>query len=1159
MPIDGDVILKAALDATNVEKSIEGIKGTIKKGFRTFLRYGLGVRSFFFLFRKLRKQLIDGFGNLAQVSQPFNTAMSSMQNALAGLKSSFASAFAPIIQAVAPAITTFINLIADAVDSVGKLIAALTGQTTYIKYIATQQDYAQSVNDTAKSANKASKATDKANKSAKKYQKTLAGFDDINILKEPDNDTNSGTSGSGSGTGGKLSPVAGVINTPLSEVFTNLSDKLKQAWEKVDFTEIGTIVGTKLKGALDNIPWNGIKDALGKIATSAATFLNGFFETPGLFASIGTTIAQAFSSILLTVYAFVKTLHWKSIGKAVVNGIVSFFKNFDWNLAGATLYELLNGLLDFLLGIVENIPWEDVPDIITTAISDFLEGFGWRELIDKTIGLIKEAIDGLIKMIAGDSREDEDSPLVKALQSLKDSVSKIDSQLFEDLGRAIEKVVSALKPVAKGFGAGFIEFISKLIDIGVGVISALSDALDRIGDALGGVDPEVLTNVGIALGTIVGAFTALHMVWGIVTAIGGIITGIGTAASAAVAPISAIGTTLLGIGGAAIAGTAGLTAFFTLLNSETMGVDESKEELNGLTTTFGQVQMAVRMLGNRYGLTIEQQDAMLESMRTVSETDGPAMQKAFGDIEQQLIDAGVPVGEFGSALESVIGMQGSKTEAALNNINTYLGNIGESAQTASADTTDLSGAFGLFSAPGFSAILKLALLKGAVDSLGSSGKLTEEDTAKLQKTLNDYDASPTEENMSKIQKAMEDAGVSAGDLNVAYIDAVDKLPKDLKAEYLKLASEISIQNARTKSKMEEGGENVVQGAIDGVESKKTDMSNTMTSLFNDWTVGPYDNAADIQSPSKVMMLRGQYLVDGLRNGIMSRKSALNALMTSLITDANKIINSFANAYKTSGSLLAQSLYVGLQSGERALINLVSDMADDAQDAFNDDGWYVVGHNAAVGIYNGFVSLNGRLQQLAYTVARNMLQAAENALGIASPSKEFAWVGEMTMRGLAGGIVDNEDKPIDSISDITNDMEKAAENADLGITFNTKLAELLNTFDLILTDFSDTIIEKFDNLIGSLAVLNTPAFADIPNVVSGRVVPYSINSATNGSSPIAELKSAISELNNNRLTREDITDIVNTALRNMPIDLYIGDEQIARHANTGNAKLSRRFN
>lgn len=1151
----GNTIKRLTGQFKSLDGAAENSKRTVQRFFKTFIKYAFGVRSFFFLFRKLRSAVIDGFGNLAQVSKPFNAAMSSMQNTLAGLKSSFASAFAPIIQAVAPAITTFINHISNAVDAVGKLIAALTGQKTYIKYIATQQDYAQSVNDTANSANKASKATDKANKSAKKYQKTLAGFDDINILKEPDNDTNSGTGSSGgSDSGGKLSPVAGVVNTPLSEAFTDLSTKLKEAWKNADFTEIGTIVGTKLKEALDNIPWPDIKTTLWQIARSAATFLNGFFETPGLFSSIGSTIAQAFNSILIFVYTFVSTLNWKSIGKAVVQGIVAFFKIFNWKLFGATLWALISGLLDFLQGVVDELPWEEIPDAVTTAISDFLEGFDWKDLLNKTIGIIKSALDGLIEMISGKEGENKDSPLVKALQSLKESVGRIDPELFEKLGTAIGRVVDALGPIAEGFGAGFIAFFSKLIDFGIDVLNGLGDVLNDIADVLGGMDPDTLEKVGIALGIIAGAFITMNTVSGFISALAGIIGGIGAASAGASASISGVGSALAGVGLSTLGATVGLAGFFAILKTETVG--ESEEDLASLHTTMTQVEFAVGQLGLKYGWTKEQMDAITEPMRNISETDGPAMQQAFKDIETNVENAGGSTADFKTELNEVASH--GITGTAFTNISKYLGGISKSAKDADTDTTGLSEAFGLFSAPNFSAILKLALLKGAVDALGSSGKLSEEDTAKLQKTLDDYDASPTEENMGKIQKAMEDAGVSAGDLNTAYIEAVKTLPDELKPEYTKLASTITTQNKQTKSKMKEGGEDIVQGAIEGVENKEEDLSSKMDSVVWDDIVGPFDNAADIQSPSKVMKLRGQYLLDGLKNGISSRTSIINALMRTTVDGMNKIVAGFAGAFKSSGVTLMQNLYSGLLSYQYSLTTLVADIADDMLDSFDDDDWWTVGYNAAVGMYNGFVSLDGKLQRMVYQVASNMLAAAENALDIGSPSKRFAWIGEMTMLGLAGGITDNEGQPIGAISDITDDMEDAAENADLGVTFNTKLADLLDTFDLILTDFSDTIIERFDALIGSLAILSTPAFATIPNIASGRIVPYSINSASSGNSQVADLKSAINEMNNNRLTREDIMSIVTTALRNMPIDLYIGDEQIARHANTGNAKLSRRF-
>ena len=118
---------------TGIGKKTKDSNNAFKAGFTTLLRYGLGIRSIYFLFRKLRKALGEGIGNLAQYSPAFNTVISNFMSALTQLKNSFATAFAPIINVVAPILTFFINLISEAVTKVGMLIAAITGQKTFIK------------------------------------------------------------------------------------------------------------------------------------------------------------------------------------------------------------------------------------------------------------------------------------------------------------------------------------------------------------------------------------------------------------------------------------------------------------------------------------------------------------------------------------------------------------------------------------------------------------------------------------------------------------------------------------------------------------------------------------------------------------------------------------------------------------------------------------------------------------------------------------------------------------------------------------------------------------------------------------------------------------------------------------------------------------------
>lgn len=107
---------------------------------------------------------------------------------------------------------------------------------------------------------------------------------------------------------------------------------IKDAWDEADFYDVGRMFGEKLKEALDNIQWDGIKASLRKIAKCIATFLNGFLETPGLFTSIGVTIAQAINSAFEFVDSFVENFHWSSLGTAIADLIIGALDTLDWTL-----------------------------------------------------------------------------------------------------------------------------------------------------------------------------------------------------------------------------------------------------------------------------------------------------------------------------------------------------------------------------------------------------------------------------------------------------------------------------------------------------------------------------------------------------------------------------------------------------------------------------------------------------------------------------------------------------------------------------------------------------------------------------------------------------------------------------------------------------------
>jgi hypothetical protein len=195
---------------------------------------------------------------------------------------------------------------------------------------------------------------------------------------------------------------------PIDDRWKNIADWLKKMWERADFTDLGIVLGEKLKNALEKIPWNKIKTVAKKVGKSLATLLNGFFSVPGLANTIGKTIAEAFNTGLEFALAFVKNFDFKKFGKFVGEFISSSLKNINWDnlkefaqLLGTGIADAINGLLstdaisqignaigavlrsavDFAYNLLTTIDWSLLGQRIREGINRILDQMGE---VDKT-------------------------------------------------------------------------------------------------------------------------------------------------------------------------------------------------------------------------------------------------------------------------------------------------------------------------------------------------------------------------------------------------------------------------------------------------------------------------------------------------------------------------------------------------------------------------------------------------------------------------------------------------------------------------------------------------------------------------------------------------------------------------------------------------------
>lgn len=136
---------------------------------------------------------------------------------------------------------------------------------------------------------------------------------------------------------------------------------------------------------------------------------------------------------------------------------------------------------------------------------------------------------------------------------------------------------------------------------------------------------------------------------------------------------------------------------------------------------------------------------------------------------------------------------------------------------------------------------------------------------------------------------------------------------------------------------------------------------------------------------------GLRMIKGILDGIARN-------IGGIITAATNIVVNFING-------ISKNLPRVIQAGINMIINFVNSLADGIRQ--NTARMQSAGQNLASaiidGMTGGLASGVGRLVNKAADVAKNALNAAKRALGIASPSKEFFKVGAWSTEGMANGL------------------------------------------------------------------------------------------------------------------------------------------------------------
>ena len=700
-----------------ISSGIFGIHKSANKStlsLKKLMKYVFGIRTLFALFNRIRSAATEGIQNLAQHDLLTNTgkvnqSLSELQSALTQLKNSFATAFAPILTTVSPILVSFINLISQAVTRVGMLSAALTGQKTFVKAIAVQENYAASLDKTANSAKKAAKA----------LQGYLSPIDEINRY----DDGSSSDSGTGSG-GGYTGPSAGDMfeEVPIESSLKGIADKIKELIQNEDWEGLGAYIADGINKGLQKIynviNWDNVGPEVTRFITAFTTTFNSLVNHIN-WDLMGRTLGAGVNTLVNSLNLLIGNggIDFNKIGSSIAKGLRGAIREINW----ASLGELLGN--KFM------ISWRMLSGFVNEMSRKNDAGItGWTEL-GKAVG---KAMTGIFSKI---SFTDIAKALVGVINGAFETLAGFDNEFDwksfqENLKSGIQTMVNGID--WKGNGKAFGEFLSHLCDcitaaidngtfqkLGEGIGEFLAELpwekllktaaialIDGLGGALGGLwrgglAGKITAGLIVAFGAVkvaqitgldhLAAYLIGHLATklisaentaaltdGVETVLGNALKGATGAASdfaAALGPLVGTAGLIIAVGGAA-----------TVATSELAGFVETMQGGNGIGSTFGNtMNNFIQTLQHRGDIISGSAEEIWQLKESLEQEGMTAEDKASAT--QKLIDK---LGEMGVTSDqaeqafSLLYQQGLITDDMLDILS-------ESIKTLDNNTTNMAG------------------------------------------------------------------------------------------------------------------------------------------------------------------------------------------------------------------------------------------------------------------------------------------------------------------------------------------------------------------------------------------------------------------------------------------------------------------------------------
>lgn len=260
---------------------------------------------------------------------------------------------------------------------------------------------------------------------------------------------------------------------------------------------------------------------------------------------------------------------------------------------------------------------------------------------------------------------------------------------------------------------------------------------------------------------------------------------------------------------------------------------------------------------------------------------------------------------------------------------------------------------------------------------------------------------------------------------------------------------------KIKTAIQDGIARVQEWGANMVEKFKTAATNMLNNTVNTLKNLPAKINSAIASAITHVLIWGANMVSNAKTAASNMLTNVASTLQALPGRVASAISGALTSVATWGSNMVSKAKAGMSNVVSIVVSTLSSLPGKV---------ISVGANLVEGLWNGISNKVAWLKSKISGFVGNVLGSIKSFFGVASPSKETAWIGEMLDEGLAEGMLDHMGNPVKAMQRVSGGVLDAANDIN-GLTLGRQLRTTFSGSAVPTT--GDSVLDKLDRILDAI--------------------------------------------------------------------------------------------